>query len=59
LIDIQTQAEKALTVGVHEGVLKKRGGRHIPVHPDLRRALERWPRASLVASADFPWDADI
>jgi hypothetical protein len=54
LIDIQTQAEKALTVGVHEGVLKKRGGRHIPVHPDLRRALERLAAGILGRVCRFP-----
>jgi integrase len=26
-------------LAIHDAIAKKRGGRHIPMHPDLRRAL--------------------
>jgi integrase/recombinase XerD len=29
------------TIHVRDAIAKKRGGRRIPMHPDLRRALER------------------
>jgi integrase len=28
------------TIAVHDAIAKKRGGRRIPMHPDLRRALD-------------------
>jgi hypothetical protein len=29
------------TINVRNAIAKKRGGRRTPMHPDLRRALER------------------
>ena len=44
------------TIHVHDLIAKKRRGRRIPMHPDLRRALEtgvdgraRWPGDPLVS----------
>jgi integrase len=31
-------------LAIHDAIAKKRSGRRIPMHPDLRRALQRLPR---------------
>ena len=38
---LDTQGRVSGTIHVRDVIAKKRGGRRIPIHPDLRRALER------------------
>jgi integrase len=40
------------TINVRDVIAKKRGGRRIPTHPDLRRALERLARHGTGRSGD-------
>ena len=35
------QPQETSTINVRDVIAKKRGGRRIPMHPELRRALER------------------
>jgi integrase len=37
---LDAQGRVSGTIAVHDSIAKKRGGRRIPMHPDLRRALE-------------------
>jgi integrase len=37
---LDVQGRVSGTIAVHDSIAKKRGGRRIPMHPDLRRALE-------------------
>jgi hypothetical protein len=54
VIELQTDAEKALTAGVHEGVLKGSGGRMIvgSVASEVYRRIEEYGRKRL--AADIP-----
>ena len=38
---LDPQGRVSGTINVRDVIAKKRGGRRIPMHPDLRRALER------------------
>jgi len=38
---LDAQGRVSGTINVRDAIAKKRGGRRIPMHPDLRRALER------------------
>jgi integrase/recombinase XerD len=38
---LDAQGRVSGTINVRDVISKKRGGRRIPTHPDLRRALER------------------
>ena len=38
---LDAQGRVSGTIHVRDVIAKKRGGRRIPMHPDLRRALER------------------
>jgi hypothetical protein len=52
VIDIQTEAEKALTVGVHEGVLKGSGRMIVgSVSTEVYRRIEEYARKGAVAAA--------
>ena len=37
---LDAQGRVSGTIAVHDSIAKKRGGRRIPMHPDLRRALD-------------------
>ena len=37
---LDAQGRVSGTIAVHDAIAKKRGGRRIPMHPELRRALE-------------------
>ncbi len=39
---------------VHDAIAKKRGGRRIPMHPDLRRALQRLARTERAVRTGHP-----
>ncbi|HEY0910021.1 MAG TPA: site-specific integrase, partial [Bradyrhizobium sp.] len=41
---LDPQGKVSGTINVRDVIAKKRGGRRIPMHPDLRRALERLVR---------------
>ncbi len=43
---LDPQGRVSGTINVHDVIAKKRGGRRIPTHPDLRRALERLAQAA-------------
>jgi len=43
---LDPQGRVSGTINVRDIIAKKRGGRRIPTHPDLRRALERLARTS-------------
>ena len=43
---LDAQGRVSGTIHVRDVIAKKRGGRRIPMHPDLRRALERLARTS-------------
>ena len=52
VIDIQTEAEKALTIGVHEGVLKGSGRMIVgSVSTEVYRRIEEYARKGAVADA--------
>src|SRR5271167_3516021 len=52
VIDIQTEAEKALTIGVHEGVLKGSGRMIVgSVGTDVYRRIEEYARKGAGAEA--------
>jgi integrase len=53
---LDAQGRVSGTIAIHDAIAKKRGGRRIPMHPDLRRALEalareRAPVGPLIQSA--------
>jgi len=41
---LNAQGRLSGTIAVHDAIAKKRGGRRIPMHPDLRRALDALAR---------------
>jgi integrase len=41
---LDPQGRVSGTINVRDVIAKKRGGRRIPMHPELRRALAGWPR---------------
>jgi integrase len=41
---LDAQGRLSGTVAIHDAIAKKRGGRRIPMHPDLRRALDTLAR---------------
>ncbi len=43
---VDAQGRVSGTINVRDSIAKKRGGRRIPTHPDLRLALERLARAT-------------
>ncbi len=43
---LDAQGRVSGTIHVRDVIAKKRGGRRIPMHPDLRRALERLARTT-------------
>jgi hypothetical protein len=43
---LNAQGRVSGTIHVRDVIAKKRGGRRIPMHPDLRRALERLARTT-------------
>jgi hypothetical protein len=43
---LDAQGHVSGTIHVRDVIAKKRGGRRIPMHPDLRRALERLARTT-------------
>ena len=43
---LDARGKVADILAIHDAIAKKRGGRRIPVHPDLRRALQRLLRSS-------------
>src|SRR3984957_7148935 len=43
---LDAQGHVSGTIHVRDVIAKKRGGRRIPMHPDLRRALERLARST-------------
>jgi integrase len=43
---LDAQGHVCGTIHVRDVIAKKRGGRRIPMHPDLRRALERLARST-------------
>jgi hypothetical protein len=52
VIDIQSEAEKALTIGVHEGVLKGSGRMIVgSVSTEVYRRIEEYARKGAVADA--------
>src|SRR5271156_291720 len=52
VIEIQTEAEKALTIGVHEGVLKGSGRMIVgSVSTEVYRRIEEYARKGAVANA--------
>ena len=45
-LELDAQGRVSGTIHVRDVIAKKRGGRRIPMHPDLRRALERLARTT-------------
>ena len=43
---LDAQGRVSGTIHVRDVIAKKRGGRRIPMHPDLRRALEQLPHTT-------------
>jgi len=43
---VDARGKVANILAIHDAIAKKRGGRHIPMHPDLRRALRSLLRIS-------------
>jgi integrase len=43
---LDARGKVADVLAIHDAIAKKRGGRRIPMHPDLRRALQRLLRVS-------------
>jgi integrase len=43
---VDARGKVADVLAIHEAIAKKRGGRRIPMHPDLRRALQSLLRSS-------------
>ena len=43
---LDAQGHVSGTLHIRNVIAKKRGGRRIPMHPDLRRALERLARST-------------
>jgi integrase len=43
---LDARGEIADVLEIHDAIAKKRGGRRIPMHPDLRRALQNLKRMS-------------
>ena len=51
---LDAQGRVSGTIHVRDVIAKKRGGRRIPMHPDLRRALERLARTDGAGRAGDP-----
>jgi hypothetical protein len=43
---LDAHGKVANVLAIHDAIAKKRGGRHIPMHPDLRNALRSLLRIS-------------
>ena len=45
---LDARGKVADVLAIHDAIAKKRGGRRIPMHPDLRRALQTLLQLSLI-----------
>ena len=51
---LDPQGRVSGTINVRDVIAKKRGGRRIPMHPDLRRALERLAQTTEPVGSGHP-----